>query len=119
MNTPIRQDAVRDPQELARLLGSRANAGDVEGLVALYQPDAVLAIGQGRVAVGADAIRRFFTELLATGRKFSLTEQRPALVSGDIALTSARLPNGAVTAEIARRQSDGTWLWVVDQPSVA
>ena len=23
--------------------------------------------------------------------------------------------DGAVTAEVARQQSDGTWLWVIDQ----
>ena len=108
----------RDPQELARLLVSRANAGDIEGMIALYQSDAVLATGHGRVTVGADAIRRFYTELLATGRKLNLAAQSPALICGDIALTSARLPNGAVTAEIARRQSDGTWRWVIDQPSI-
>ena len=30
----------------------------------------------------------------------------------NLALTSTRLPNGIVTAEVARKQSDGTWLWV-------
>ena len=29
------------------------------------------------------------------------------------------LPDGTVTAEIARRQSDGTWLWVIDQFSIS
>jgi hypothetical protein len=38
---------------------------------------------------------------------------------GDLALTSTRLPDGSVTAEIARRQGDGTWLWVIDQFSIA
>ena len=30
-----------------------------------------------------------------------------------------RLPDGSVTAEGARRQADGTWLWVIDEFSVA
>ena len=38
----------------------------------------------------------------------------PAIISGDLPLTSTRLPDGNV-AEIARRQGDGTWLWVIDQ----
>lgn len=113
------QEAARDPQELAQLLVARANSGDIDGMVALYQPDAVLACGQGRLAVGAEAIRRFYAEFLATGIKFNVGEQRPAVICGDLALTSTRLPNGAVTAEVARKQSDGTWLWVIDQPSIA
>jgi hypothetical protein len=28
------------------------------------------------------------------------------------------LPNGNVTAEVARWQSEETWLWVIDQPSI-
>jgi hypothetical protein len=53
------------------------------------------------------------------GRKFDFGDQRPALISGDLALTSTRLPDGSVTAEIARRQRDGTWLWVIDRFSIA
>jgi len=41
------------------------------------------------------------------------------IVGGDLALASARLPDGSVTAEIARRQADGTWLWVVDQFAIS
>jgi ketosteroid isomerase-like protein len=118
MNNSIHRGPARDPQDLARLLVSRANSGDIEGMVALYEPGAVLALGNGRVAAGTDAIRRYYTGFLATGIKFNVGDQRPALIAGDIALTSTRLPNGAVTAEIARKQSDGTWLWVIDQPSL-
>jgi plasmid stabilization system protein ParE len=98
----ISRDFALDPQDLARLLVSRANAGDVEGMVALYEPDAVLACGDGRIAVGTDAIRKFYTDLLATGRTFDLGKQRPAMLRGNLALTSTRLPNGVVTAEVAR-----------------
>lgn len=63
--------------------------------------------------------RKFFRELVAMGREFQMGEQREAMVCGDLALTSTRLPDGMVTAEIARRQSDGTWLWVIDQFSIA
>lgn len=118
MNSRASREIALDPQDLARLLVSRANSGDIEGMVALYEPDAVLACGDGQVAVGTDAIRKFYTELIATGRKFGLGDQRPAMLCGDLALTSTRLPNGTVTAEIARRQSDGRWLWVIDQPSI-
>jgi hypothetical protein len=118
MNPGSRHFAL-DPQDLARLLVSRANAGDVEGMVALYEPDAALACGDGRIAVGTDAIRMFYTGLLATGRKFDLGQQRPAIFRENLALTSTRLPNGVVTAEVARKQGDGTWLWAIDQPSIS
>jgi len=49
------------------------------------------------------------------GRKFAIGEQRPAVIGGDLALTSTRLPDGTVTAEVARRQADGTWCWVIDK----
>jgi hypothetical protein len=45
--------------------------------------------------------------------------QQAAMVCGDIALTSTRLPDGTVTAEVARRQSDGTRLWVIDRFSIS
>mgnify|MGYP001174267739 CR=1 FL=1 len=115
---PVSRDFALDPQDLARLLVFRANAGDVEGMVALYEPDVALACGDGRIAVGTDAVRKFYTDPLAAGRTFDLGEQRPAMIRGNLALTSTRLSNGIVTA-VARKQIDGTWLWVIDQPSIS
>lgn len=116
-NHSVRELAT-DPQALERFLVVRENLGDAEGMAALYEPDAVLA-GEGRKVVGRDAIRDFFKELIAVGRKFEFGVQRPALISGDLALTSTLLPTGTVTAEVARRQPDGTWLWVIDQFSIS
>jgi hypothetical protein len=88
-------------------------------MVGLYEPHAVLDGGDGRLMQGREAIRAFYAGLVAMGRKFDFGDQRPAMISGDLALTSTRLPDGSVTAEIARRQRDGTWLWVIDQFSIA
>ena len=107
-----------EPEDLSRLFVERANAGDVEGLVALYEPDAVLAFTDGQVTVGEDAIRRVYTELLATRPRFAPGDQHPALRQGDLALTSTRLATGGATAEVARRQPDGSWRWILDRPSV-
>ena len=98
---------------------SRQNMGDLDGMAALYEPEALLDDGRGRLLHGREAIRKFFRELVAMGRKFQTGKQRKAMVSGDLALTSTRLPDGTVTAEIARRQSDGTWLWVIDRFSIS
>jgi hypothetical protein len=116
---PVSRDSALDPQDLARLLVARANAGDAEGMAALYEPDAALACADGRIAVGTDSICEFYAELLATGRTFDLGEQRPAMLCENVVLISTRLPNGIVTAEAARKQIDGTWLWAIDQPSIS
>ncbi|WP_187775678.1 hypothetical protein [Luteimonas suaedae] len=50
--------------------------------------------------------------------EFPLVEDEPALVNGDLAITSRRLPNGDVPVEVARRQRDGTWRWVLDNANV-
>ncbi len=114
-----RSKLVYDPQDLERLLVSRELVGDVDGMVDLYEPQAVLDYGGGQLVVGREAIRKFYAGLVASGRKFERGDQRAAIVSGDLALTSTRSPDGTVTAEVARRQSDGTWLWVIDQFSIA
>lgn len=111
-------EPARDPQDLERLLIARQREGDIEGMVALYEQAAVLDCGNGELRKGREAIRKFFAADIAAGKKYEYGDQRPAIVSGDLALTSTLLPDGSVTAEVARRQSDGTWLWVIDRFSV-
>lgn len=106
------------PEDLGRMFIERANAGDVDGLVALYEPGAVLAFPPGQMSTGSDAIREAYEKLLATRPKFESEGQKPALIRGDIALTSTLLTGGGATAEIARRQPSGEWLWAVDQPRI-
>ena len=112
------REPARDPQDLERLLIARQWAGDADGMVALFELHAVVDTGNGRLTHGRQAIRALFADVIATGRKYELGNQSPALVNGDLALTSTRLADGSATAEVARRQSDGTWLWVIDRFSV-
>ncbi len=105
----------KKPNDLERFFVERANAGDVEGLVALYESNATLACGDGEVVVGLDQLRKFFINFLTSRPQLTPSVQAPALCSGNLALTSSRLDNGDITAEIARRQPDGSWLWAVDQ----
>jgi ketosteroid isomerase-like protein len=112
-------EPARDPQDLERRLIDRQHAGDVEGMLALFEPQALVDVGEGRLLRGHPEIRRYFVEVVASGRKFARGQQRPALVCGDLALTSTRLPDGSVTAEVARRQSDGTWRWAIDRYTIA
>ncbi|QIS07411.1 hypothetical protein F5X71_14075 [Nocardia brasiliensis] len=105
-----------EPNDLGRYFIERVNAGDVDGLVALYEPDAVLAFPPGNVATGHAEIRKVLAQFVAAAPQLSPGRQHPALVSGDLALTATTLTTGEVTAEVARRQPDGSWLLVVDQP---
>ena len=107
-----------EPEDLEHLFVERANAGDVEGLLALYEPDAVMAVPPGNVAIGREAIRQALSDFVASGVQLTLGDQQPALRVGDLALGSTRLVDGGVTAEVARRQPDGTWRWVIDQWNV-
>ncbi len=109
-----------EPEHLSRFFLERANAGDVEGLVVLYEPGAVLAFPPGQLSIGSDAIRAAYENLLADRPTFGAGDQQPAIRNdtGDLALTSTRLAGRGATAEVARRQPDGSWLWIIDQPAV-
>lgn len=109
----------REPEEVAEIFVERANDGDVEGLVSLYEPEALLVWTDGRRIQGTRELRVFYTELLAPRPRFDPATASPALRCGDIALASSVLPNGDVTAEVLRRQPDGRWLCVVDQTAIS
>ncbi|NEE04219.1 hypothetical protein G1H10_29020 [Phytoactinopolyspora halotolerans] len=112
------QERAVQPEDLARLFFTRANAGDVDGLVALFESAAVSVLPNGEIATGRSAIGESFEELVTAGVAFTPVLDQPALRAGDLALTSRRLANGEVPVEVARRQPQGDWLWVVDQPNI-
>jgi ketosteroid isomerase-like protein len=118
MDDDVQRERASQPEELSRLIVERLNAGDVDGLVALYEPEAVLALPGGQVASGAREIRETYERLAAGKPNFAPGTQRQTLRCAELALTSSRLANGVITAEVARRQPDGTWLWVLDEPDV-
>ncbi len=107
----------REPEDISRFFVERARSGDVEGVVALYESDAVLVLRGGAFAKGTAAIREAYTGLFAVRSDFEIVSQQPAVVLGDLALTSSATP-AAFTAEVARRQPDGSWLWILDRPNV-
>ncbi|UNO42299.1 nuclear transport factor 2 family protein [Streptomyces sp. MST-110588] len=113
------KEVATEPNDLGKYFIERANAGDVDGLVALYEPDAVLAFPPGSLASGHAEIRKVYEQFVAAAPVLSPGRQHPALVTGDVAMTAATQTNGDVSVEIARRQPDGTWLWVTDQPALA
>lgn len=105
------------PDDLTRLFVECANAKDAEGIAALYEEDAVMAYPPGSVTVGRAAIRELWEGLLPKVGRFEPEPPLPTLVSGELALTSTPPRDGAgARAQVARRQADGTWLRVLDQP---
>jgi ketosteroid isomerase-like protein len=105
------------PEDLTRLFVERSNAGDADGVAALYEEGAVMAYPPGRQTVGRAAIRELWAEVLAKAPRFEPEEPLPTLVSGDIALTSTPPRDDAgARAQVVRRQPDGSWLRLLDQP---
>ena len=105
------------PEDVTRLFVERVNAGDAEGLTALYEPDAVIAFPPGQLTVGHDAIKALYEQMLAQKPHFEYEEPLTTLVSGDIALTATEPQDDAgARAQVVRRQPDGTWLRVLDRP---
>ncbi|MGF7119759.1 YybH family protein [Rhodococcus sp. BE178] len=110
-------EKARTPEDLTRLFVERSNAGDADGVAALYAEDAVMAYPPGSVTVGRDAIRELWAQVLAHAPRFEPEPPLPTLVSGDLALTSTPPRDGAgARAQVVRRQADGSWLRVLDQP---
>ncbi len=107
-----------EPNDLEKYFVERANAGDIDGIVALYEPNAIVDCGNGEIAIGLNQIKELFVKILANRPHYDTSIQSKARCSGDIALTSSRISNGDTTAEVARRQQDGNWLWVIDRFSL-
>jgi uncharacterized protein (TIGR02246 family) len=115
-----------EPAELHKLFAAAVNDKDAEGLLALYEPDGLAIHLDGKQRTGEAELRAMIDDLLTTIAHID-GETRKVHVMGDIALTSARwsarlnTPDGegqgtGTTAEVARRQPDGTWRWVIDDP---
>lgn len=105
------------PEDITRLFVERSNAGDADGVAALYAEDAVMAYPAAQTTVGRAAIREMWASVLAHNPHFEPEECLPTLVYGDVALTSTAPKDGAgARAQVVRRQPDGSWLRVIDQP---
>lgn len=106
------------------------NSGDIEGLLDLYEPDAVFVRGAGDHVSERDAIREALQGFLDTGGKISF-KTRHAVRFDDIALLSNEYTLQGVdgdgqpftmsgkTSEVVRRQPDGRWLYIIDHPAGA
>lgn len=110
------------PGEASKLFEERFAAGDLDGLMDLYEDAAVFTNAQG-VHAGPAAIREVLAGYLSTGASISMNES-VAFEVGDLALVhwawTMDFPDGreaaGATAEVLRRQSDGSWKFLIDNP---
>jgi uncharacterized protein (TIGR02246 family) len=117
----------RRAEEVDQLFAQAFAAGDLEALVELYEPDAALVPQPGQIARGRAAIREALQGFLTLCGVFRL-EVKSVVENGDLALVrsnwslSGTGPGGCLVdlsgrgAEVVRRQPDGTWLYVIDNP---
>ncbi|MBI2753728.1 MAG: nuclear transport factor 2 family protein [Betaproteobacteria bacterium] len=117
----------RNPEEIDRLFSDALNAGNLDALVALYEPQAALSPEPGKAVVGTRAIREALSGFLAMKPKMAMTT-RILAQGGDIALLTSKwdlsgtAADGAPvkmsgqSAEVCRRQKDGSWLFAIDNP---
>lgn len=118
----------RTPEDCDRLFAEHVNAGRLDELVALYEPTAVLLGVDRQQAVGPAAIRAALGALIETRAVMRMNVVRSVRAGDDLAVLynhwsmEANGPGGAPVTmtgraiEVVRRQPDGTWRFVVDDP---
>lgn len=118
---------IKDPEDGPKMAQDTFNAGDLDGLVGLYEAEAVFSLGPGQVATGSSAIREMLADLLATGAQLEFKYGQNSLHQvGDLALRTLEwtlkgndpggvsVTLGGVAAVVLRRQADGSWRLVID-----
>ncbi len=116
----------RTPEQVIDVFAAAVNSGDIEQVLAVYERGARLAF-PARPYVGHDEMRVDLQNLLSQkpvmrGSTLSVSQV------GDLALLRSEWSYTGVgpagepielsgeSAELARRQRDGTWLYVIDLP---
>ena len=103
------------------------SARNIEGILATYEPNAVVVGQPGKPVTGTPALRELFKQFMALDPKFTFTSQE-VVQAGDIALhfntwkMSGKSPEGTTVEQgglsvvVLRKQPDGRWLMVIDNP---
>lgn len=119
------------PEDTDRLIGEAITSGDIDAALSLYEPDATFAMptgfGEGSVT-GHDALREALGGFLALNPELTVNAEKK-LVSGDTALVIGNwtlkgrgadgndIDASGRYANVVRRQPDGGWLFVIDNPN--
>lgn len=117
------------PEETHRLLMDAFNRGDVDGLVDLYEDDAVFLVQPGApLARGTAGVREALRAFVGMNGTFKI-ERTDLVRADDVALVYSTWtlkggadPNGnpidlaGQSTDVVRRQPDGRWLFAIDNP---
>ncbi|MFD5337045.1 YybH family protein [Streptomyces hawaiiensis] len=125
------------PAELLKLLGERIKTKDVDGIIALHEPEAAIVNYDGSIIRGHKEIRAFYIEwfksdpvltvnprqtVLAGGKRTGdKVRDRTAAIMGDYSLEQ-NAPDGTREkftgnfCDTVQEQPNGTWLYVQDNP---
>lgn len=102
-------------------------AHDIDGIMSTYEPGAVVVGEPGAPVSGTPALRALFTQFIALDPKFTFIDHE-IIQSGDIALhlntwrmegrgpDGSAIEQGGLSVVVLRKQPDGRWLMVIDQP---
>lgn len=113
---------VNQPGQASKMFETFFGAGDLDGLMGLYEPNAVFT-NAGGAHVGSEAISSVLQGYLDTGASITMNDS-VVFEAGELALVhwswTMEFPDGRIaegaTAEVLRRQGDGTWKFVIDNP---
>jgi uncharacterized protein (TIGR02246 family) len=115
------------PEQVLEAVVEGINTGNFEMLMALYEPEAAFATHPGTLAHGLGGIRDALGGFVAMNGKLDLEVSR-VLQAGDLALVVGEwsftgtgpgvepVTLAARNADVLRRQADGTWRFVIDNP---
>jgi uncharacterized protein (TIGR02246 family) len=115
------------PQQVLDSIVTGINSGDLDSLMPLYESEAAFATQPGSLAPGAAGIREALHGFIAMNGTLDLDVTR-VLEVDDLALVIGTWsfdgtgPDGepvrleAQNADVLRRQADGTWRFVIDNP---
>lgn len=119
--------AATTPEDCDRLFAEAVNRGDAAAVAALYEEAGVLALG-GDVFTGPAQIRPAIEGMVAAKARITMNVTR-VVRGGDVAMVyndwrmTMSGPDGkpvessGKALEVVRRQADGTWKYVVDDPN--
>ena len=127
MSIATNDTSTATPRQVLASIVAGINSGDIESLVGLYESKAAFAVEPGKLAAGPGGVREALTGFISMNGTLDLTVTR-VLEADDLALVlgvwsfDGTGPDGepvhleADNADVLRRQPDGTWRFVIDNP---
>ncbi len=112
---------VYQPAAMNGAFAAARNAGDLAGLLSLYEDGAQLLVDASGTGLTGAAIATELQKLIAlpgtmvSNNTFCVEHGDLALLRADFTLTDEKgVVYSGFTAEIVRRQVDGSWRYVID-----